>query len=261
MNLLDKLERKLGFLALPNLTVILIAGQTFFYLMGLTGKAGPGDIMLVADRVMAGEYWRLLTFLFAPPMTNPLFALFAWYIFYLMGSALEQHWGDFRYNLFLFIAYLMTVAVSFIVPYSPISNSYIGGSVFLAFAFLFPDFEIMLFFILPVRIWWLALITWLGYGFNIIFGSMPVRLMVLASITNFLLFFARDIITNLKYGRKKMERQVSNLPLSKEEALHRCKICGIDDKSHPQEDFRYCPQCKQQSCYCQKHIFDHEHVQ
>jgi len=119
----------------------------------------------------------------------------------------------------------------------------------------------MLFFILPVRIWWLALITWLGYGYNILFGSMSVRLMVLASIINFLLFFARDIITNLKYGRKKMERQISNLPRSKEEALHRCKVCGIDDKSHPQEDFRYCPQCKQQSCYCQKHINDHEHVQ
>jgi predicted Zn-ribbon and HTH transcriptional regulator len=260
MSLLDKLESKFGFLALPNLTVILIAGQTFFYLMALLGKAGPGEIMLVADRVMAGEYWRLLTFLFVPPMSNPFFAFFAWYLFYLMGSALESHWGDFRYNLFLLIAYLMTVAASFLVPYAAMSNSYIGGSVFLAFAFLFPDFEIMLFFILPIRIWWLALLTWLGYAYNIIFGSMSVRLMVLASITNFLLFFARDIITNLKYGRKKMERQVSNLPRSKAEPLHRCKACGIDDKSHPQEDFRYCPKCKEQSCYCQKHIFDHEHI-
>ena len=110
-------------------------------------------------------------FLFDPPLQNPLFAFFAWYLFYLMGTALEEHWGAFRYNIFLLIGYLMTVAVSFLIPALPVTNAYIGGSVFLAFAFLYPDFILQIFFVLPVRIQWLALITWLYYGYLLLFGG------------------------------------------------------------------------------------------
>lgn len=259
MRLLEKLERKIGFIAIPQLTIILIAGQTLFFVMGLMGNVSPANIMLSADAVMAGEYWRLLTFLFVPPATSPIFILFAWYLFYLMGSALEEHWGEFQYTIFILIAYLMTVAVSFLVPGAYLTNSYIAGSVFLAFAFLFPDFELLIFFVLPVRIKWLALLTWLGYGYSIIFGSMPTRVMVIASIANFLLFFARDIITNIKYGKRRMESQIRNIPGNKVTALHRCTVCGIDNLSHPKEDFRYCVTCSKKSCYCQAHIRDHEH--
>ena len=85
-------------------------------------------------------------------MTNRIFAFFAWYLFYLMGNALEGHWGAFRYNLFLLIGYLVTVAVAFLYPYAAATNIFIGGSVFLAFAYLYPDFQLYIFFIIPVRL-------------------------------------------------------------------------------------------------------------
>jgi hypothetical protein len=260
MRLLDRLEKKLGKYALPNVTVYLIAGQTVFYVLFMMGKLDPSQTFLAADRLIGGEWWRLATFPFDPPVRNLLFALFAWYLFYLMGSALEELWGAFRYNIFLLVGYLLTVAVSFLTPEFPMSNAFIGGSVFLAFAFLFPDFQLLLFFVLPVRIKWLALLTWLYYGYMFLFGGWPTRLLVLSSVGNFLLFFARDIVVNVKYGRRQMVKKVSQATQRNDQVFHRCTVCGITDKTHPQMDFRYCPQCSGQHGYCTEHIFNHEHV-
>ncbi|MCM2357928.1 MAG: rhomboid family intramembrane serine protease [Geobacteraceae bacterium] len=260
MKLLDKLEKKLGRFALPNVTIYLIAGQTLFYVLFLAGKLDRSQTWLSADLLLAGEWWRIFTFLFDPPLSNPLFAFFAWYLFYLMGSALEEQWGAFRYNVFLLIGCLMTVAVSFLTPAFPVSNAYIGGSVFLAFAFLYPDFILQIFFVLPVRIKWLAMVTWLYYGYLVLFGGWYNRLLVLASVSNFLLFFGRDIAWLAKSGKRQMARQARQVSRREDEPFHRCTVCGITDKSHPRMDFRYCPQCAGQRGYCQEHIFSHEHI-
>jgi hypothetical protein len=93
MALLDKLERKFRRYAVPNVTLYLILGQVLFFVFVLSGRFILERVVLIPDRVLAGEWWRLITFLFVPPMTNPIFAFFAWYLFYLMGNALEGHWG------------------------------------------------------------------------------------------------------------------------------------------------------------------------
>ena len=260
MSLLDKLERKIGAWAVPNLTIYLIAGQTVFYVMFLTGRVDRSVTLLSAGLLLQGEWWRLATFIFDPPLSNPLFALFAWYLFYLMGSALEEQWGAFRYNVFLLIGFLMTVAAAFLVPGAAVSNIFIGGSVFLAFAWLYPDFTINIFFVLPVQIKWLALLTWLWYGFQLLFGAWHVRLMVLASVCNFLLFFARDLIWMAKSGKRRMGWQARQVPRRDDTPFHRCSVCGITDKDDPRMDFRYCPDCAGQQCFCPAHIRDHEHV-
>ncbi|GFE57879.1 rhomboid family intramembrane serine protease [Geobacter sp. AOG1] len=259
--LLDRLERTFGRFAVPNLTVYLIAGQTFFYVLYMSGKLERSVSILSAGRLLAGEWWRLATFPFDPPGQSVIFALFAWYLFYLMGSALEEQWGSFRYNAYILIGYLLTVAVSFLIPDYPVSNTYVAGSVFLAFAFLYPDFTLMLFFVLPVRIKWLALLTWLYYGFLFLAGGGATRLLVLASVGNFLIFFANDLRWLLKREGRQLARKSWQPPVRREdESLHRCTVCGITDKTHPRMDFRYCPQCTGQRGYCQEHIFSHEHV-
>ncbi len=257
MGLIDKLDRKLRRYAIPNVTLYLIIGQVIFFLFAMSGRFILDRVVLVPDFVRAGEWWRLITFLFIPPATNPIFAFFAWYMFYLMGSALEGHWGAFRYNLFLLTGYLVTVAVTFLFPYSAATNIFIGGSVFLAFAYLYPDFRIYIFFILPVKIKWLAIITWLGYAYEMIVGPWHTRLLVLASISNYLLFFGRDIIWKMKTGNRSMIAQARQFT-GKKEPFHKCVVCGKTDISHPQMDFRYCSDCGGLG-YCSDHIFNHEH--
>ena len=121
-----------------------------------------------------------------------------------MGNSLEGHWGAFRYNIFLLVGYVVTVAVSFLFPFQAATNIFIAGSVFLAFAYLYPDFQLYIFFILPVKIKWLALLTWIGYAYQILTGSWSTRLLVIASITNYLLFFGRDIYLTAKTGNRRM---------------------------------------------------------
>lgn len=257
MSFLDDAERKLRRYAIHNITLYLIIGQVLFFVFALSGRFILDRVLLVPDRVFAGEWWRLITFLFIPPLTNPIFAFFAWYLFYLMGGALEGRWGAFRYNLFLLIGYLVTVAVTFLFPFSPATNIFIGGSVFLAFAFLYPEFTLYIFFIIPVKIKWLALLTWIGYAYEMLVGSWHTRLLVLASISNFLLFFGRDILWKIKTGNRKMTTQVSHFT-GRKEAFHRCAVCGVTDLTHPQMEFRYCSECGGLG-YCKDHIMNHEH--
>jgi hypothetical protein len=259
MSLLDKIEKKLGRFSLPNLTLYIIAGQVIFYFLWATKRIDLEIILLIAGRVLEGQVWRLFTFPFVPPEWNPIFAFFAWYLFYLMGTALENQWGAFRYNIFLLIAYLATVGVSFITPDMPMTNAYIGGSVFLAFAFLYPDFTVYLFFLLPVKVKWLALVTWVFYFLGFVLGGWTTRLTILASVANYLLFFGRDIVLKLKSGRRRMSLQAQRM-VQENKPFHRCTVCGKTDKSHPDAEFRYCGQCKPVRCYCKDHISDHEHI-
>jgi hypothetical protein len=257
MSVLDKLEKKLRRYEVPNVTLYLIAGQALFYIFALSGRFMLDRVVLIPDYVISGEWWRLITFLFIPPSSSPIFIFFAWYMFYLMGSALEGHWGAFRYNLYLLVGYVVTVAVTFLFPSSIATNVFIAGSVFLAFAFLYPEFQIYIFFILPVKIKWLALLTWIGYAYKLILGTWIERMLVLASISNFLLFFGRDIYWRIKTGRRRMTEQARQFSGVKE-AFHTCAVCGITDISHPRMEFRYCSDCNGLG-YCKDHIFNHEH--
>ncbi len=262
MSLLTRLERLFGRLAIENLSLYLVIGQVFVFLLAMLGRDLTGLIALQADHVVAGEFWRLFTFVFEPPPSSPVFIVFAWYMFYLMGGALEHFWGVFRYNFFLFIGWLFTVVAAFLFPHVAATNVFAGGSVFLAFAYLNPDFELLIFFILPLKIKWIALIQWLGYAFLLIVEPWPARLAILASIANFLVFFGRDIVQRARHGRRRMVQQARQFSAQndEEEPRHRCHTCGKTDLTHPQLEFRYCSKCAGEECYCSEHIGNHVHT-
>jgi len=267
MSLLTRLERFLGRFAIANLSLYLVAGQVLFWGLAVLTGFSLERIALLPAAVFAGEAWRLVTYLFLPPGVNPgafgvVMTAFAWYLFYLMGTALEHYWGVFRYNAFIGLGWLLTTAVAFLTPGEYASNLFLGGSVFLAFAQLNPDFELLIFFILPVRIKWLALLQWLYYGYVMIVGGWSSRLAVLAAAGNFLVFFAGDIVARMRTGRRRMTFQAGVFAAQPEEgtARHRCRVCGRTELTHPQLDFRYCSKCAGNQCYCAEHIFNHEHV-
>jgi hypothetical protein len=267
MPLLSKLERLLGRFAIPNLSLYLIIGQVFFWGLAMMTGFNVERIALLPAAVLAGEGWRVVTFLFFPPtlgtdVLSLVFMAFGWYMFYLMGSALEHYWGDFRYNAFIGLGWLLTVAAAFVTPGRYASYLFLTGSVFLAFARLNPDFELLIFFILPVKIKWLALIMWLGFGFTLIVGPWAGRLAVLAATGNFLIFFAGDIANQIRTGRRRMSHQARVFAATpdEEEPRHRCRVCGKTDLGDPKAEFRYCSKCAGNQCYCADHIFNHQHV-
>lgn len=257
MALLDKLERQFRGWGIPNITLYLVVGQAFFYLAAYSGNLDVSRMLMVPAMVLQGEWWRLIAFIFIPPSASIVFVFFGLYFFYMMGSALEGHWGTFRYNLFLFVGWFLTVAVAFLLPNSVATNVFIGASVFLAFSHLYPEFTIYIFFILPVKIKWLALLTWIGYAISLLFGAWSTRLFVLASIGNYLLFFGSDILWRVRTGQRKMREQARSIS-GKIEPFHRCAVCGKSDVSHPDLEFRYCKECNGLG-YCMEHIGSHEH--
>jgi hypothetical protein len=267
MSLLNRLERHLGRFAIENLSLYLVLGQVLVLGLVLLAHFDVERLALLPLAVRAGEAWRLVTFLFVPEvlsltLTGALFQAFGWYMFYLMGSALEHYWGDFRYNAYIFIGWALTVAVAFVFPQAYATNLFLAGSVFLAFAYLNPDFELLIFLILPVKIKWIALLQWIWYGYLFLVGNWPVRALVLASIGNFLLFFGRDIVQSMGGGRRRMAQQARLFAARDDdrEPRHRCHVCGKTDLSHPRMDFRYCSKCAGEECYCAEHINNHVHT-
>lgn len=257
--MLDKLERRYGRLGIRNLTLYLIIGQSLVFAATWSNPAAVMRLVLIPSRVLRGEVWRLVTFPFVPCVPGLVAAVFAWYLFYLMGMSLDHYWGTFRYTLYLAVAYVATVAVSFLTPRVATTDMYIYSSVFLAFAFLNPNFVIHLFMILPIRMKWLAYITWAGYILSFIGGSMTTRAALLASVSNFFLFFGRDLYSRIRStgvrARDRAERVVES-----GKPRHVCVVCGKNSNDNPDVDFRYCVECDGQLGYCPEHISNHEHV-
>jgi hypothetical protein len=282
MKWIDHLDKKFGRYGVPNVTVILIAGQVVAYVAGYAPPEAGGDglverLALAPSLVLAGEWWRVLTFLFVPPATNPLFAFFGWYLFYLMGSTLESQWGAFRYNLYLLLGYLASVVMAFVTFFSAgglgpglgaatASNLFLYGTVFLAFARLYPDFTLSIMFILPVKVRWLALLTWLGYGATFLFSRDWLdQAMVVAAVFNYLVFFGRDILNDMRHRHRRMQFQARALPAKGNgprgrKLTHTCRVCGRSSADEPRTQFRYCSECGGDYCYCPEHLGDHEHV-
>jgi membrane associated rhomboid family serine protease len=267
MKLLDRLERSVGRFAIPRITIYIIALQTLAYLLSMAAEGRGGGqeaeflsrLDLIGSLVLQGQVWRIFTFVAVPPLTNPIFFFFAMYMLYLMGTALENHWGTFRYNVFLLIGWLAAVAVSLALPAGTATNIYLTGSVFLAFAFLYPDFQILLFFIFPVKVKWLALLTWIGYFISFCLGDWLGKALVLAATANFLLFFHEELWARARGGHRRMlARAKTVVPL--DHVFNRCTTCGVTEKSDPRMEFRYCAQCAGTLCYCLQHIQTHQHV-
>lgn len=258
--MLRYLEKRFGRFAIPNLTLILIVGQVMAFVATLSDPRMLEKMLLIPDKVLEGEVFRLFTFALMPPGDSPIWAFFFWYLFYLMGTALEAFWGTFRYNAFLLIGYLATVAAAFINMDGAVSNWFLQGTVFLAFAWVNPNFTLHLFFVLPIRIKWLALLTWIGFGLAFIGGTASQRLAIAASVLNFFVFFGREIWYRIRTGQRHMSGQVKRFSEKKPEYFHKCAVCGITDVSHPGTEFRYCSKCSGDLAYCEEHLRNHEHV-
>ena len=256
------MERSLGRFAVANLSLYLVFGQVTVYLAILIGRLDPEWFVFVPRLALMGQWWRILTFVLMPPSMSIIFIGFAWWIFYIMGCALEEHWGTFRFNLFILLGSALTLGLSFLRPEAAVTNAFLAGSVFLAFAYLNPDFELLLFFVLPVKIKWLALLTWLLYGFEFLTSSWSGRLQIIAAVGNFLVFFGPDLVRNAASRRRAMARAADRAASAGRSAQprHRCRICGKTDLTNPELDFRYCSKCAGDECYCPEHIRNHEHV-
>lgn len=278
--LLDKMERKFGKYAIRNLSLYLIICYAFGYIIQIVNANFFAYLTLEPIYVLQGQVWRLFTWILVPPSTGNIFlTLLMLYFYYSIGSNMERVWGTFRYNVYLFSGMLFTILGAFLtfVIYqygygqTPlgiglyVSTYYVNMSIFLAYAATFPQMQVVIFLLIipvPIRVKWLGI----SYGAMLVMealrSGMIGRIMILASLLNFVLFFL--ISRNRMYASPKEihRRQVYRQQVKKAQAItkHKCAICGRTDESNPELEFRFCSKCEGNYEYCQDHLFTHEHV-
>ena len=177
MKLLNKMERKFGHLAIRNLTLYIIATYILGYILEFAGGNLTTYLYLDPYYILHGQIWRLVSWLLVPPSSLNIFTVIMLFFYYSIGTSLENTWGTFRYNVYIFGGILWTVIGAFIlygilwIMYgqqvafgmfgSAFSTYYISLSIFLGFAMTYPDMQVMLYFIIPLKIKYLA---WLDLG-------------------------------------------------------------------------------------------------
>ncbi len=208
MNWLYKLERRFGKFGIPNLMLYVVGGQLIAWILIMFINSGIYYMLpLVRSAIAQGQIWRLVTFLFMPPLEmNPLFVALELYLIYWIGSALERTWGCFQFTVYFLLGVVGAWLGCLLVGFGSATALYY--SLFFAFAYLFPDVQLMLFFVLPVKVKWLGWIAAALYVLDILTAPWVQKAALILGLLGFLVFFGRDGIHRLKnkydnYQRRK----------------------------------------------------------
>ncbi len=269
MRLVDRFCYKHPHFGIPNLMRYLTIANVVFWLIGITNQTLLSYLGFDAALILCGQIWRLLTFMLYPPSTGVL-AFLVFYFYYWIGNALEQYWGTAHFNVYLLIGWFVTVLYGFLVYFIggyriPIDAQYLYLSMFFSFAALYPDMQVLLFFFLPIKVKYIALIDAVYFLLAVFTNPFPRNLLPLVATLNFFIFFGATLIRMLpkkdskstinfrKESRRIRQEQRSKL------YTHKCAVCGRTDTEFPELEFRYCSRCAGYHCFCQDHINSHIH--
>lgn len=198
MRIIDILEKKLSFLKIEDLMLHICVISGIVYIMeNFLNIPMTALLSMNPTLVLKGQVWRLFSFVIVPPVTTPIFLIITLYFYYMIGSGLEAQWGTTKFNIYYLFSVIGTIIASFIT-HATMTAFYINISMFLAFAVLYPDFELLLFFILPIKVKYLAYADAFFLVFSFITGSVSTKASILAALIAFIIFFGNDFLTDIK---------------------------------------------------------------
>ena len=280
MNWLNKMERKFGKYAIKNFTIYLLVCYGIGYIISMVTPTLLTYFTLEPALILKGQVWRLVSWVIVPPTSRFIYVVFMMLCYYSLGQTLERIWGTFRYNLYMFSGMLFTIIGTFIaygvvyVQYhavvggigNVVSTYYINMSIFLACAAIMPDMQVLFWGLIPVKMKWFAILDIVFVGMDLIWGGTVTRIIIVASLLNFVIFFfanrnmqrynPKQVIRRRNF-EKKVQRPIQNYGNG---ARHKCAVCGRTELDNPNLEFRYCSKCKGNYEYCSDHLFTHEHV-
>ncbi|MBQ8327555.1 MAG: hypothetical protein IJX86_10815 [Lachnospiraceae bacterium] len=297
---MGKWERKFGKYAIPNLSLYLIICYGAGYLLQMINPQFVYNLALNPYMILQGEVWRIFTWILVPSSdSNIFFVLISMYCFYSIGRLLERAWGSFYFNVYVFAGILFTILGAFLLygyicltapgnqmlwvgnvcftldgmySFDFFSLYYISMALFLGLAVSFPDMQVLLMMIIPIKVKWSALIYIISIVYDVVsMGrftfTMGVSLGVAvgASLLNFLLVF---LLTRKKIrrgprqtqGQRMYHREVKTAERKVKITRHKCAICGRTEEEYPNLEFRFCSKCDGNYEYCADHLFTHQHI-
>lgn len=293
---MSKFEKKFGKYAIRNISLYMIVCYAFGYIIELIN---PEFLMMLAldpyKIIMEFQIWRLFTWVIIPPSSLSFLVIISLYFYWSIGTNLEHTWGTYKYNVYLFTGFLCTILGSFlylavgtlqfypavaetgaaiteVMEYVGIlasysfSTFYVNMSIMLLFAFTFPDVQVLLMFVIPIKVKWLGIAYAVILGYDVvraaINGVFPTVIVIVMSLLNFLIFFIKHK-RRVKVMPKQMKRRVvyrAQTHRANMSSRHKCAICGRTEADGEHLEFRYCSKCVGNYEYCQDHLFTHTHV-
>ncbi len=281
---MSKFEKRFGKYAISNLSLILILCYVVGYVIELVNADFLLYLTLNPYAVLRGQIWRIFTWIIIPPSSLDPFTIIMLLFYYNIGTSLERTWGTYRYNVYLLSGMFFTVIGSFgwlaityftggpamnlgyisTVASLYFSTYYINMSIFLAFAATFPEVQVLLMFIVPVKVKWLGILYGLVLVYDFLFaGSLATRIAIASSLLSFVIFFITSR-SHLHMSPKQMKRRAEfrqDIRRNSRVTKHKCAICGQTEDDDPNLEFRFCSKCNGNYEYCQQHLFTHTHVQ
>lgn len=253
----------------------------------------PGILNLLTlspYHILHGQIWRLFTWVLMPTESNLIFLLIMALFYYQLGTTLERTWGTFRFNVYIFSGMIFTVigafvlyAIYYVQNLSAItampalaanlssslgwgySVNYINMSIFLAFAVMYPDMQVMLYFIIPIKMKWMAIVYGVLIVYNFVMSGWAGRISIVMSMLSFIVFFLST--RNLKrytphevHRRQKFKAQMREPRPGSGITKHKCAVCGRTELDAPELEFRFCSKCEGNYEYCSDHLFTHQHI-
>ena len=256
----------------PRLMLWIVAATVAVWILMMMDTTGMlySSLCFDARAILHGQVWRLVTFLFVNHTASVLFFAIEMYFYYWIGSVLEREWGVGMFTFYYLIGWALTAAYGLIVGGgAEITSTYLHLSLFLAFATLYPNAELLLFFIIPVKAKWLGWADAVLLAYFVITSPWPALLLPIVAVVNYFIFCGGWLFDFFKPAqvqqRKKIvdfRRETDRIRYEQKNRSyrHRCEVCGKTDAEYPNLEFRYCSRCRGYHCYCAEHITNHVHV-
>lgn len=291
MNWIDKLEKRFPRFGIQNLTLYVIGCYVAGYLLRMMAPSVMDYLSLDMRLIFRGQIWRLVTWVLFPPSNSNgiLFAIAILFFYYPIGASLERTWGTFRYSLYIFLGMLFTVLGALVlylitgnivtvgpymmyIPGSIFTTYYISLSVFLAFAMSYPDMSLLLYFVIPIKMKYMAVFYGVIIFAEIISsirqGQWFMAVPIVASLLNFVVFYFSNknfSRFNPKQAQRRREFRKAMEPMrnagsARQISKHKCAVCGRTEMDDPNLEFRFCSRCNGNYEYCQDHLFTHQHI-
>jgi len=257
-----------------NLMLYVVIGNAIVWLFSMMDTSGMLYNMLCFSpyHILRGQVWRLLSFALIPNSSGLLTLIFL-YFYYFIGHTLEDQWGTPRFNLYFFSGILLTVIYGFVLFFVtgisyPVNAEYIYLSMFFSFAAMFPDMRVLLFFFIPIKMKWLAIVDAVLFAVGVVQTPFPLNLLPVVAVLNFLLFcgdalfgYFRRSNVRQKKSAVNFKREVHRIQYEQKTKPYnrRCEVCGRTDTDYPDLEFRYCSRCQGYHCFCIDHINAHQH--
>lgn len=279
MTWMDKLERKLGRHAIPNITRFFIIANILGIILGyLTGGLSLTFTFFDFGLILKGQIWRLISWILIPSSGLGFLDLLFIFCLWMLGNSLESYLGTFKMNVY-FIGGIIFSDVVAIIVYLTLGQTVILTMYHMLFALylmlglFMPDAEVRLYFVLPIRMKWLTILYFIMLVYNVyqsfseglVYG-IAYGLPIIISVVN-LLFFVFSCKNRVSLKHRKRQREFKNQFKNVEPrpgsgiTRHKCAICGRTENDDPNLTFRYCSKCVGNLEYCQDHLFTHTHVQ